>query len=102
MLALLRRPLYVLPIVGTVAILTSVAFAAGATAQSASGTVTGRVLWSGCLRAIPLPASPDAQAQTPEGAQPGAWPAPDPRPDQRIAGRCGAGRRSKHRRQRSH
>jgi hypothetical protein len=80
MLALLRRPLYVLPIVGAVVILTSVVFAAGATAQSASGTVTGRVLWSGCLRAIPLPASPDAQAQTPEGAQPGPGLRPIPGP----------------------
>src|SRR5262249_6805610 len=34
-----------------------------AAAQSATGTVTGRVLWSSCLRAIPLPAAPDAQAQ---------------------------------------
>jgi hypothetical protein len=44
-----------------------------ATAQSATGTITGRVLWGNCLRAIPLPAAPDAQAQ----AQPQA-PAPVP------------------------
>src|SRR5579859_7120698 len=80
MLALLRRPLFTVPMVGAVAIVASVAFAAGATAQSASGSVTGRVLWSGCLRAIPLPASPDAQAQTPDAAQavPGLRPIPAP------------------------
>jgi hypothetical protein len=44
----------------------------GATAQSATGTLTGRVLWSSCIRAIPLPAVPDAQAQPSTGqAQPG-------------------------------
>jgi hypothetical protein len=80
MLALLRRPLCVLPMLGAVAILASVAFAAGATAQSASGTVTGRVLWSGCLRAIPLPASPDAQAQSPDTAQPAPGVRPIPAP----------------------
>ena len=37
-----------------------------ATAQSASGTITGRVLWGNCIRAIPLPAVPDAQASSPE------------------------------------
>jgi hypothetical protein len=38
----------------------------GVSAQSASGTITGRVLWGPCIRAIPLPAAPavpDAQAQ---------------------------------------
>jgi hypothetical protein len=34
-----------------------------ATAQSATGTITGRVLWGNCIRAIPLPAVPDAQIQ---------------------------------------
>src|SRR5436190_8732433 len=37
-----------------------------ATAQSASGTITGRVLWGNCIRAIPLPAVPDAQAAPPD------------------------------------
>lgn len=32
-----------------------------ATAQPATGTVTGRVMWGPCIRAIPLPAQPDAQ-----------------------------------------
>jgi hypothetical protein len=44
-----------------------------ATAQSATGTITGRVLWGNCLRAIPLPATPNGQAQ----GQPQA-PAPAP------------------------
>lgn len=38
-------------------------FAHGAAAQSATGTVTGRVLWGPCIRAIPLPVTPDVQAQ---------------------------------------
>jgi hypothetical protein len=46
-----------------------------ATAQSATGTVTGRVLWGNCLRAIPLPTTPGAQAQpgqsSPAGQAPG-------------------------------
>jgi hypothetical protein len=38
-----------------------------ATAQSASGAVTGRVIWGPCIRGIPLPMTPDAQGQvTPE------------------------------------
>lgn len=37
-----------------------------ATAQSSTGTITGRVLWGGCIRAIPLPAQPDL---TPPNAQ---------------------------------
>jgi len=37
-----------------------------ATAQSSTGTITGRVLWGGCIRAIPLPAQPDV---TPPSAQ---------------------------------
>ncbi|MBV9748809.1 MAG: carboxypeptidase regulatory-like domain-containing protein [Acetobacteraceae bacterium] len=49
--------------------------AGGASAQSASGTLTGRVLWGSCLRAIPLPlpqaASPGTQAQ-PAPVQPSA------------------------------
>ena len=70
------------PLVGTyayvnpaIAVLLGVTHAA--TAQSASGTITGRVLWSGCIRAIPLPtqpndegAAPDAQAQSGQSGQP--------------------------------
>jgi len=37
-----------------------------AAAQSSTGTITGRVLWGGCIRAIPLPAQPDV---TSPGAQ---------------------------------
>ena len=56
--------LRVLPVVGALAVLASVSFATAiATAQSATGTVTGRVLWSSCVRGIPLPMTPDGQAQ---------------------------------------
>jgi hypothetical protein len=49
---------------GLVAMVALVAvFAHGASAQGATGTITGRVLWGNCIRAIPLPAAPDAQAQ---------------------------------------
>jgi len=69
------RRLLVLP--GFLAAATLVVAAHGATAQSATGTITGRVLWGNCIRAIPLPQSPDAQAQP-------STPAPDsqvqPRP----------------------
>jgi hypothetical protein len=51
----------------------TLALATHATAQSGSGTVTGRVLWGSCLRSIPLPMSPDA-------ATPDAQVAPDGRP----------------------
>jgi hypothetical protein len=57
--------LLLLPASGTIAFLLLIGHTA--TAQSASGTITGRVLWGNCIRAIPLPASPDAQ-----GANPGA------------------------------
>lgn len=64
--------LLLVPSFGAIAILLLLAH--GATAQSASGTITGRVMWSNCIRAIPLPLTPGAQAQ-PGGsgqAQPGA------------------------------
>ena len=50
-------------------------FVHGAAAQSATGTITGRVLWGPCIRAIPLPSAQDGQA--PAQAQP-AQPAPAP------------------------
>jgi hypothetical protein len=53
------RRLLVLPACAAAAILLLMGHTA--TAQSASGTVTGRVLWGNCIRAIPLPANPDAQ-----------------------------------------
>jgi len=55
------RRLLVLPAFATMAAL--VLAAHGATAQSATGTITGRVLWGNCIRGIPLPQSPDAQTQ---------------------------------------
>jgi hypothetical protein len=52
-----------------------------ATAQSATGIVTGRVLWGSCVRAIPLPMSPEGQVQpaAPE-AIPDFQPGPGVRP----------------------
>jgi hypothetical protein len=53
-----------------------------AMAQSATGTVTGRVLWGSCIRAIPLPMTPDAQTQPapPEMLPPGPASRPLPQP----------------------
>jgi|SRR5579864_9316015 len=47
------------------ALLAAALLAHGVSAQSATGTITGRVLWGNCIRAIPLPAqpAPDAQSQ---------------------------------------
>ena len=58
------RHLLVLPACAATAILLLIGHTA--TAQSASGTITGRVLWGNCIRAIPLPAVPDAQASPPD------------------------------------
>ena len=67
MTSLARRAL-VLPAFGALALV--VLLAHGVTAQSATGTVTGRVVWGPCIRGIPLPLSPDAQTQ-PGGAPAG-------------------------------
>jgi hypothetical protein len=62
----LHRNALALPIAGALAIVISVLFATrGAAAQEATGTITGRVLWGACIRAIPLPASPDGAFATP-------------------------------------
>ncbi|MGI9146373.1 MAG: hypothetical protein ACR2IK_07490 [Chloroflexota bacterium] len=72
--------------VGVFAVLASLALAAhGATAQSATGTVTGRVVWGACIRGIPLPMLPSGQAQSgtavaPDGSAPEAQIAPGSRP----------------------
>ena len=64
---------------GFVAVLASVAFAThSATAQSATGTVTGRVLWGSCIRGIPLPMTPNGQGQPSTAISPDA-------PDAQIA-----------------
>jgi hypothetical protein len=63
MLALFRLPAIALPLVGALAVASLVLMAQGATAQSATGSVTGRVLWGPCVRGIPLPLAPDAQSQ---------------------------------------
>jgi hypothetical protein len=73
------KPSRGLPVLGALAVLASVALATHvATAQSASGTVTGRVLWGSCIRGIPLPMTPAGQAQ------PGTAVSPDA-PDAQIA-----------------
>jgi hypothetical protein len=75
MLAQLRRSLLVAPAIGLCAL---VAFAAHtATAQSATGTVTGRVVWGTCVRGIPLPISPEGQPQRPQIVPPDVQVAPD-------------------------
>jgi len=58
------RRLLILPACGATAILLLIGHTA--TAQSATGTITGRVLWGNCIRAIPLPATPDAQDASPD------------------------------------
>jgi hypothetical protein len=55
------RRLLVLPACAATAILLLIGHTA--TAQSATGTITGRVLWGNCIRSIPLPGAPDAQIQ---------------------------------------
>ena len=54
-----RLRLFLLPAVSALTGIFLIAHAA--TAQSASGTVTGRVMWGPCIRGIPLPMAPDAQ-----------------------------------------
>ena len=85
--ALLFRPSRVVLTFGAFAAVAGLAFAAhGATAQSATGTVTGRVLWGSCIGGIPLPMAPGAQVEP--GAAvgsdaPAQQIAPDSRPDSR-------------------
>jgi hypothetical protein len=42
----------------------------GAAAQSATGTITGRVLWGNCIRSIPLPIRPGAPEVQPQATAP--------------------------------
>jgi hypothetical protein len=66
------------PLLTAVPLLAGLALVAhSAAAQPATGSVTGRVLWSPCLRGIPLPLTPDAQGQP---AQPDAGAQPQPGP----------------------
>jgi hypothetical protein len=70
-----------LPVCAAAAILLLLAHTA--TAQSSTGTVTGRVVWGSCLRAIPLPAAPDTlapggQPQTGQAQSQGQAQAPTP------------------------
>jgi len=77
MSALSHRPKVMYPAFGALAAVAGLLIVAhSATAQSATGTVSGRVLWGSCIRAIPLPMTPDGQAQ-PGAVQPGAPTTPD-------------------------
>jgi hypothetical protein len=71
-----RLPFLFLPVVSTVVVLLLVAH--GATAQVATGSVTGRVMWGPCVRGIPLPMTPEAQAQPGAPAAPNTMPQPAP------------------------
>lgn len=62
------RRFLILPAAGSLAAMLLVAHSAAADATT--GTVVGRVLWSPCIRAIPLPAVPDAQVQPGQPAMP--------------------------------
>ena len=78
-----RLPLLFLPVLSTVMVLLLVAH--GATAQTATGSITGRVMWGPCVRGIPLPMTPDGQAEPGAPAAPEApntmpQPAPGSRP----------------------
>jgi hypothetical protein len=79
--AALHRSSFSLLAIGVVAV-ASVLFAThGAGAQAATGTVTGRVLWSSCIRALPVPISPDGQpAPLPDGADAQSTPGRRPLP----------------------
>jgi len=69
----LWKPSRAMPALGALAVLASVAFAThSATAQSATGTVTGRVLWGSCIRGIPLPLMPNGQPQPNASVSPDA------------------------------
>jgi hypothetical protein len=76
-----RRPVVSLPLAValSIAVLAGLVIAVhGASAQSATGTVTGRVLWGACIRAIPLPMTPDSGQAQPDGQaqQPSIIPQP--------------------------
>jgi hypothetical protein len=66
-----------LAVFGACALVATLAVVHTAAAQSDSGTVTGRVLWGACIRAIPLPApNADQPAASPDAAQNGSRPIP--------------------------
>jgi hypothetical protein len=74
--AALSRSSFSVLAIGGLALVASAMFAAhGAAAQGATGTITGRVLWGPCIRALPIPISPDGQAapaapETPDAQSP--------------------------------
>jgi hypothetical protein len=75
--ASLHRSKIAYPALGALAAVAGLLLVAhSATAQSSTGTVTGRVLWGSCIRAIPLPMTPDGAMQpgAPDTAE--AQPAP--------------------------
>ncbi|HEX8969834.1 MAG TPA: hypothetical protein VF937_18265 [Chloroflexota bacterium] len=71
--------MFILPAFGSaLAVLLLVAHSA--TAQSATGTVTGRVLWGPCVRGIPLPMTPNGQVAPDAQTQPAPGAIPQPAP----------------------
>jgi hypothetical protein len=68
------KRLLLIPTISTLALV--LVLAHGATAQSATGTVTGRVVWGPCIRGIPLPLTPEGQTQPATPGAPNAQPAP--------------------------
>jgi len=73
----IHRPGFGYPLFGALAALAGLLLVAhSATAQSATGTVSGRVLWGPCIRGIPLPMTPDGQGM-PGAVQSGAPTTPD-------------------------
>ena len=69
---MLPRRFMLFPVLTALAATLLVAHAA--TAQPATGTITGRVMWGPCIRAIPLPAQPEPQAPTMPDSQIQPWP----------------------------
>jgi hypothetical protein len=69
-----QRRLLLAPFVAAIVLLAVAGHAA--TAQSATGDISGRVLWGPCIRAIPLPAQPAA----PESQVQPQMPQPIPQP----------------------
>jgi hypothetical protein len=78
------------PLLAAVLALTAGGLLTTANAQPATGTITGRVVWSACLRGIPLPATPNAaqpgEAMPDAQVAPGGRPFPIPQPRSIPAG----------------
>ena len=73
---MLPRRFLLVPVFSALAAALVVAHAAAA--QPATGTITGRVMWGPCIRAIPLPAQPEGQPGSTPGSQIQPMPAQPP------------------------